>query len=403
MREWARKLCFMVSWGSLWPLHCAEYLVKWKSQSGGNYQKSFLGGARVLEHLSPSSLLSKIEVSDTESSEILSKLREQNNVEYVVRNRKISISQKREKINKSQPGTPKPPTEQWALEKINATAAWSLAGSQASHPVTLAVVDSGVDYTHEALAGNMLPGYDFKDNDEDPMDETGFLNAGHGTHCAGIAGANGFVAGSSPTVSIMPLRVLGKNLSGNLDDAIQAIDYAVANGAHVISASWGGEMTPEEARPLVEAVQRAKDAGVFFVTSAGNGDEQGVGYDIDEANYYPAVIDFENTLTVTASDEWEQPAIFSNFGIKRVHIAAPGMNILSTLPRNRYDTLSGTSMSAPLVAGVVAYLKAIDPTLSNKDIKNILLGSGAEVDIQSACNCRVDALAAVKAVLDRAF
>jgi thermitase len=293
--------------------------------------------------------------------------------------------------------------EQWALEKIKTRAAWNLMGHKGSRSVVIAVLDTGVDSTHESLATNMLAGYDFKDNDADPSDVTSILNPGHGTHCAGIAGATGNVAhgisGASPVVSILPVRILGKTGGGEMDDAVQGIDYAIQKGAHVISASWSGEMLPSEAAPLIEAVERARDAGITFVTSSGNGDENGVGYNIDDSHIYPAGISLDNVITVAATDEDDYATSFSNVGFKKVHIAAPGFKILSTLPKDRYDVLSGTSMSAPLVAGVVALIKSVKPQLSPLSIRYLLQATGKRVEVKTACNCRVDAAAAVEAAL----
>jgi subtilisin family serine protease len=160
-------------------------------------------------------------------------------------------------------------------------------------------------------------------------------------------------------------------------------------------------MSPAEAQPLLESMKRASDAGVIFVTAAGNGDESGVGYNIDYLNIYPASANFENSITVAATDQSDLPTRFSNVGKRKVHLAAPGLSILSTLPGNRYDELSGTSMSAPLVSGLVALLKSIQPSLNGSEIKSLLQNTGQQIEIRNACQCRVDAEAAVSKLMNQ--
>jgi len=379
-----------------------EFLVKWKSL--GAYQNKkighqFAGGAELIEQLGNASKISKIYIPTATKSFSLQKIRSLASVEYVVPNKNFFALGAKASLD------PKKLQDQWALQKVNAKLAWSMAGTQGSHAVVIAILDTGVDLKHESLIGNIISGYDFKDNDEDPSDVTSILNPGHGTHCAGIAGATGLaengISGMSPRVSIMPIRILGKDGGGAMDDAVQGIDYAIARGAHVISASWSGELLPADAKPLVEAVTRARDAGLVFVTSAGNGDENGVGYNIDYLNIYPAGIQLDNMITVAASDESDLPTVFTNVGRRKVHIAAPGFKILSSLPQNRYDVLSGTSMAAPLVAGMVALLKSVDPNLNPYELRSLLQSTGTEVNMRTACNCRMDAWSALETVVKK--
>ncbi|MEZ4815172.1 MAG: S8 family serine peptidase [Bdellovibrionota bacterium] len=379
-----------------------EYLIKWKSlNTFKNIQVGdrSIRGLDILEKLSPHSRLTKVEINDSEKQLVLSKIKMNPDVEYVVPNKKFFALGMQSSAH-----SPKL-QQQWALQKVNAPAAWSMAGSKGSRAIVVAVLDTGIDLEHESLKANIISGFDFKDNDSDPTDVTSILNPGHGTHCSGIAAATGLVenavSGISPELSIMPVRILGKDGSGDMDDAVQGVDYAVEHGAHIISASWSGEMFPSEAAPLVEAVQRARDAGVLFVTSSGNGDENGISYNIDYLDIYPAGIQLSNVITVAATDESDMPAIFSNVGMRKVHIAAPGVKIISTLPKSRYDVLSGTSMSAPLVAGLAAYLKSLNPKLSPEDLKAILLSTGTSLNIKTACNCRVDAWSATDVVLHK--
>lgn len=300
--------------------------------------------------------------------------------------------------------------DQWAIKKVGAEQAWNAAGNTGSQSVTVAVIDTGVDYKHESLKANMVPGYDFKDNDNDPFDDydpnwqTSRKNPGHGTHCAGIVGATGVVEGGivglSPNVSIMPLRFLGVDGSGDLMAGIKAVDYAIEKKVDIISASWGAMVSAAQAQPLTEAVKRASDAGIIFISAAGNGDQTGNGFSNDTKGMYPANAVFENTITVAASDENDAKTKFSNFGRKSVHLAAPGFKIMSTLPNNNYELLSGTSMATPLVSGLVALLKAQNKALTGMQARSLLQQTAVKAAIETACNCRVSASDSMDAVLN---
>lgn len=376
--------------------HAEQYLVKYKDQKAVQQVIEMAalkdGGLRILEEHAPGSYL-LVDVQPATETQTLGTLMMNQGIEWVTPNFQVhsfdeapvdgSVSLK----------------EQWALAKVQAAAAWKLAGNKGSRKVLVAVIDTGVDYNHKNLAANMVPGYDFNGNDNDPMDETGG-NPGHGTHCAGIIGATGVVEGGivglSPQVSMMPLRFLGSNGSGDLNNGIKAIDYAIEHGAQVISASWGAKVSRSMAQALVEAVKRASDKGVIFVVAAANN-----GADNDKIDIFPANANFENTISVAASGSTDAKPSWSNYGRANVHLAAPGEAIMSTLPGDKYGNLSGTSMATPLVAGLVAFLKAQDPTLTGSQIRALLQTTGAKVNIQTACNCRIDALAATDLVLKK--
>ena len=290
--------------------------------------------------------------------------------------------------------------DQWAIAKVQAEKAWQRAGNKGNRKIIVAVIDTGVDYKHPALAPNMIAGYDFAENDADPMDKTGFQNPGHGTHCAGAVGATGLIDGGivglSPEVSMMPLRFLDERGSGDLNNAIKAIDYAVEKGANIISASWGAAVPRSTAAPLLEAIKRADDKGVIFIAAAAND-----GKNNDTTEMYPANNGFPNSITVAASGASDAKPSWSNYGTATVHVASPGENIMSTLPNSKYGNLSGTSMATPLVSGLVALMMAQDPTLTGAQVRAILQTTGAKVSIETACNCRVDAFEAVDAVLSK--
>ena len=268
---------------------------------------------------------------------------------------------------------------------IDAPEAWNL---QVGGNVVIAVVDSGVDYTHPDLAGNIwsntaeipgngrdddgngyvddVRGWDFANNDNNPMDDNN-----HGTHVAGTIAASGNngqgVVGVNWSAQIMPLKFLTSTGSGTTADAIAAVDYAVANGARIINASWGGG--PYSAA-MFNALSAANNAGVLFVAAAGND-----GRNNDTTPSYPADYDLPNVISVAATDDADTLAGFSNFGVASVDLGAPGVSILSTIPGNGYATYSGTSMAAPHVAGVAGLVVASNPGIGIAALRAALLGS----------------------------
>jgi len=254
---------------------------------------------------------------------------------------------------------------------IDAPEAWDI--SRGNGDIVVAVLDTGVDYTHRDLKGNMWTdsngcyGYDFINDDNDPMDDYG-----HGTHCAGIIGAsgdNGYeIAGVCWNVKIMALKFLNSYGFGFSSDAVSALYYAVENGADVISNSWGGD---EYSETMEEAIDYACSQGVVMVAAAGNEDSN--------QPYYPAY--YEHVIAVAATDSNDEKASFSNYG-DWVDIAAPGAHILSlrakstSMPRpyDAYTTVtSGTSMACPYVGGACALLLSVNPTLTADELRNVLL------------------------------
>lgn len=177
-------------------------------------------------------------------------------------------------------------------------------------------------------------------------------------------------------------------------NAIKAIDYAIAMKVDVISASWGAKVPESRATPLVEAIQRAEAAGILFVAAAAN---NGASNDTD--SMFPANAPTTNIISVAASNVNDQKPRWSNYGEGRVHLAAPGENILSTIPGNKYDSLSGTSMATPLVAGMAALLlseTSEDAKLTPSEVRSIMQSTGTKVQIETACNCRIDAKGALE-------
>lgn len=299
--------------------------------------------------------------------------------------------------------------DQWALHNtgqsggksesdLRAIKAW--LKTTGSSDVVVAVLDTGVDYSHPDLISNIwfrpdnIPqytddelgtfddyhGYNAADNNGDPMDDNG-----HGTHCAGIIGAEGDndkgIAGINWKVEIMPLKFLGRSGNGSTKDAIEAINYAIdrkKNGVNlrVISASWGSTMY---SRALEDVIRAAGQEGILFIAAAGNSST-----DNDKRPHYPSNYDLPNVISVAASDHNDELASFSNFGIKTVHIAAPGRDIRSTWLNDDYRDASGTSMATPYVSGIAALVLANDPELSAEQLREKLLKSVDKVDSMSS-------------------
>ncbi len=316
--------------------------------------------------------------------------------------------------------------KQWGMLDIGVTDAWKK--TKGSEEVVVAVIDTGVDYTHEDLLPNLwrnsaeIPnngidddgngyiddviGWDFVSNDNKPydlaMDPIDILfkggNPGHGTHCAGNVAARGDngkgVAGVAPNVKIMSLRFISEKGQGTTADAIKAVRYAVDNGAKVMSNSWGSEGeeagSPEN-QALRDAVQYAQDNGVLFVGAAGNG-HKGVGYnnDTDALPSYPASYDHDIIISVAALDVNNNLGSFSNWGAKTVDIGAPGVKVFSTVVDQGYTdvvidkfgfkaTWDGTSMATPHVAGAAALYWSANPTKTWQEVKAAILGSAKSI------------------------
>jgi thermitase len=380
-----------------------EYLVKYKStmlKAMGSLSRN--ANVEIQDHHQPGRLMKismnqKVRGMSQEAAVIAAILRDPN-VEYVVPNFKLHAALHSAVESDASVDSATNLLEQYANKKARVEEAWAKAGNRGSKNVKVAVIDTGVDYRHQALSSNMVPGYDFRNNDKDPMDETSAQNPGHGTHCAGSIGGNGLVnggiVGANAEVSLMPLRFLGADGSGDLNSAIKAIDYAIQQGAQVVSNSWGATVPRAQAAPLIEAVKRANDAGAIMVMAAAND-----GRNNDRTEVFPTNAQFDHTISVSASGPNDEKPSWSNYGRATVHIAAPGLDIMSTIPNNKYMKMSGTSMATPLISGVVAFLKAQDPSLTGAQIRALMQITGAKTQIEVACNCRVDMEAATDVIL----
>lgn len=393
--SWALKgLSILTALTAMQSANAAEYIVKYRNHTAGAVLSTMSAGNMQVMDIHDQGQLVKVNLPEKNKIAGLVRLFSDTNVEYVVPN--IRLHSFLAPVNL----TPKALRSQWAIAKVQAEKAWQRAGNKGNRNIVVAVIDTGTDYRHSALAPNMVQGYDFKEKDSDPMDKTSYQNPGHGTHCAGIVGATGLkdggTIGLSPEVSIMPLRFLDENGGGDLMDGIKAIDYAIEKNVSVISASWGAKVGKSEAQPLIEAVERAGKAGIPFVVAAAND-----GANNDTTEYYPTNAGTDNTISVAASGSSDDKPSWSNYGRAKVYVSAPGDGILSTLPSEKYGELSGTSMATPLVAGLVALLRAQNPNLNPLELRSLLQASGDKVGISVACDCRVNAFTAVDMVLNK--
>ncbi len=279
---------------------------------------------------------------------------------------------------------------------IDAPEAWDL--STGSSSVVVFVIDTGGDYNHEDLSANRwvnpneIPGNGIDDdsngwvddiygidtfnNDSDPRDDNG-----HGTHVAGTIGARGNngvgVVGVNWDVKVGHCKFLGAGGSGSTAGAISCLQYVLTEknqGENIVATnnSWGGGGFSQA---LLDAIRAHMNAGILFIAAAGND-----GTDNDAIPHYPSNYYLPNIIAVAATDDRDNLATFtfgaSNYGLRTVHVGAPGKNILSTTPNNTYSTFSGTSMATPHVTGLAALLKAHSPSRDWIAIRNLIFSTG---------------------------
>lgn len=258
---------------------------------------------------------------------------------------------------------------------IDAPEGWDIRYDASN--VIVAIVDSGMRMTHEDLAANLwtntgeIPDNGIDDDGDGYVDDVHGINSitgtgdptddeGHGTHVAGIIGAAGNngvgISGVAWNVQLMPLKFIGPDGSGATSDAVECVNYAWRHGAGVINASFG---SPSFSSSLQTAIQSARTAGIVFVAAAGN---ESVNNDTTPS--YPANYSLDNIVSVAALNSFDTLESYSNYGAATVDVGAPGGNIIScgNSADNSYVYMSGTSMASPLVAGVVALMKAQFPT-----------------------------------------
>jgi len=281
---------------------------------------------------------------------------------------------------------------------INCPEGWDITTGDTS--VVVAVIDSGVDYTHPDLQENMwrnpgeTPNNGIDDDGNGYVDDVYGINAvdgsgnpmdvlGHGTHIAGIIGAKGNnnlgVCGINWNIKIMAVKfltVIGTEVGGSDADAIECIDYIISmkkKGVNIIatSNSWGA---PGENKALEEAIERLLDEGILCIVAAGNDSSY-----LDYNPFVPGGLYLPNIITVAATNHNNNLADFSNYGKFKISVGAPGDRIYSTFPGNNYQNSSGTSMATPHVTGLAALIKSHFPDYDWKKIKNLILTSGKDL------------------------
>ena len=285
---------------------------------------------------------------------------------------------------------------------IDGPEAWDIC--RGSQDIVVAVIDTGIDYNHPDIEANIWRnihetcndgidndnngyvddciGWNFAYKNNDPMDDDG---DGHGTHVAGIIGAVGNnaigVSGVNWAIRLMPLKFLSSDGTGYMADVLEAIEYAIDNGARFINASYTYPQSCVRIFPSQlerNMIRAAGERGILFVAAAGN-----YGCNNDRTPFYPASHPLDNIISVAASDMKDSLTWWSNYGLNSVHVAAPGFNIYSTIRRDLkgygniygYDFMSGTSMATPFVSGLSALIMSCRQGLSHLDVKELVLSS----------------------------
>lgn len=260
-------------------------------------------------------------------------------------------------------------SNQWALMNNEFKAFQTLVLSEKFNPqkkAIIAILDTGVDASHEDLK-NVY----FNENQPDAK--------GHGTHCAGIAGAEtnnkigiASLGGASQAIQITGIKVLSDNGIGNQAGIINGIINAANLNVDVISMSLGGFSNDTKQMAYNQAIQYANNKGAIVIAAAGNASR-------DASKFTPA--NAKGVIAVSAVDENYNLSTFSNT-LQNIEmgIAAPGQNIISTTPNQTYKTFSGTSMAAPYVSGLVGVIKALQPNLTTEEVYNILESTGLETN-----------------------
>lgn len=252
-----------------------------------------------------------------------------------------------------------------ARSHVNAIESYKL--TRGSNKIIVAIIDTGVDSKHEYLAANIwhdkdryIAGWNFVSDKPNPSDDHG-----HGTHVAGIVHA------VSPNTLLLPVKYYSDSNPGsvNLQNTVKALNYAIDHDVDIINYSGGG---PEPSEPEYLALKRAEEKGILVIAAAGNEHQN---TDIPENRYYPAAYGLSNIITVAATDIHNNLLASSNWGQNHVDVTAPGDNIYSSLPGNRWGYMGGTSMATPFVSGIAAQIKACNPKLTYVQIKSIILSS----------------------------
>lgn len=277
---------------------------------------------------------------------------------------------------------------------MNIPEAWSNGGTTGSSDIIIGVIDTGVNYNHPDLNANLwrnpneIAGNNIDDDNNGFIDDVYGANTitgsgdpmdghSHGTHVAGTiaaVGSNGTgITGVNQSAKVVSCKFLPDSGSGSTTDAIECLQYMYdlkQAGVNLVvtNNSWGGG---GYSASLEAAIDAHRQAGIVFVAAAGNDNTNN-----DSGAHYPSNYFLPNIIAVAATDQNDNRASFSNYGLRSVHVAAPGVNIYSTIHSSGYAHYQGTSMASPHVAGLVALLKAKNPAMSWISLKNLVVASG---------------------------
>ena len=280
---------------------------------------------------------------------------------------------------------------------VSVNAAYEVHGTNATQTIIVAVVDTGIDYTHEDLKEVLwinegeIPGNGIDDDNNGYVDDVNGINTltrdsqgratgnnkdthSHGTHVSGTIGAkqnNGIgIAGIASNVKIIGIKTVPNSSDETDIDVAESFIYAAKNGAKIINCSFG--KSKNEGKNLIpETLKYIEDNyGVLVIAAAGNSTD-----DIDKYPTYPASHKSENLLIVASTTKTGALSSFSNYGKLSVDVAAPGSDVYSTTPGNKYASMSGTSMASPTTAGVAAEILSHYPNLSPIQLKQVLIDS----------------------------
>jgi thermitase len=333
-----------------------EYIIKLKDWGDENSRSQMFDLDTEIQKKNEKMKTIKVKVLEKNRDKFLEKIRKQKNIVWAEPNQIIEVET-----------TPNDPSwgQQWGPQKISANDAWNL--EQGNQEVLVVIIDTGICYDHPDISSNYVTGgYDWVNDDPDPMDDHG-----HGTHCAGIVAAtinNAQGIAGLAQVKIMAEKFLSSAGYGSSWDAAQAIIHATDVGKTIsnriiLSNSWGSSGGSSTVK---EAMEYAYQNGVLITAAAGN--------DASSSPFYPAA--YNEAISVSATDSNDNLASFSNYG-NTIEISAPGVSIYSTHLNNGYQSLSGTSMATPHVSGVAALIWSRFSSYNN-DLVRIVLQNTAD-------------------------
>lgn len=349
--------------GSIIP---GEFIVKFKTTAkNGPSVLSSVGATKIRDLKLTNTQLIKMPSTNGSND-----LQNNPNIEWIEPNRIISLPKviKDNSVNSKEleDGAPNDPLfpQQYAHKVSDSIKGWALAKKNNKGTSTIAIIDTGIDGEHPDLKAKLLPGYDAYGQGKEYKDKQG-----HGTHCAGIAagiGNNGIgVIGYSPDSKLIGVKVLQDNGSGTYAAVADGIAWAAKSKADVLSMSLGG---PSSSQAMEDAINLAIQNNKIVIAASGN--------DGDDSLGYPAAI--KGVMAVGATDANDKIADFSQYG-QHLAISAPGVNIMSTfptyasgMPGTNYGKISGTSMATPGVAGLAGLLKSVNPSLTGKQLRDII-------------------------------